>query len=93
MSVESFLRPLLGVNLRKKADLRTDETWWNPDSEQIGLTVLTARKRNSVSVEQIQDEVPKCPLVVEFLMFHEVLVINYIDYIFPLLREILTPLL
>lgn len=37
------------------ADLRTDETKCNPDSEQIEPTGATLHRRNSVSVEQIQD--------------------------------------
>ena len=41
------------------ADLRTDETKCNPDSEQIEPTGATLHRRNSVSVEQIQDSKAK----------------------------------
>lgn len=37
------------------ADLRTDETKCNPDSEQIEHTAAKTQMRNSGSVEQIQD--------------------------------------
>ncbi len=38
------------------ADLRTYETKWNSDSEQIEHTVAKPQMRNFVSVEQIQDD-------------------------------------
>jgi len=38
------------------ADLRTDETKCNPDSEQIEYTVAKPHIRNSVSMERIQDK-------------------------------------
>lgn len=41
------------------ADLRTDETKCNPDSEQIEHTAAKTQMRNSGSVEQIQDSKAK----------------------------------
>lgn len=41
------------------ANLRTDETKCNPDSEQIERDARMCKKRNAVSVEQIQDSKAK----------------------------------
>ena len=90
MSFLSLLRTSVGVDLRKKRICGRNEI---PDSEKPKPTSTTCARRMVLSVEQIQDKVPKCPLIIGLYVFHDVLLINYIGYIFPFLREWVASLL
>ena len=90
MSFLSLLRTSVVVVLRKKRICGRNEI---PDSERPKPTSTACDRRMALSVEQIQDKVPKCPLVIGLIAFYFHLPLNYIDYSFPLLGEVVAFLL